>query len=306
MAWVTARRKVGQAAGDRPAIRALPARGAGHLTAEDRIPLPTFRAAAVDNFWQDKTHVKGSGAPPRRRPTPPPIPMRTLIDFDACRRPREELDLQGVELPAPDQTICLVRLSDGGTDAVELREFDTVAGRFVDGASGCPDGKQYAEWLDKDTLALGRDWDGKGSTLTESGYPFVVKIYKRGQRWRRRARSTAAGRPTSGPSRWCCAARKAVDALLANRGTSFFEAEHYLITDKGPVKLPFRRSTDPDLCGRPTRLHRPGGLERLQVRRPAQLRPRRAEGGPAGPSRTGHAPRPAPGDPTVDSTDGKW
>ena len=30
-----------------------------------------------------------------------------------------------------------------------------------------------------------------------------------------------------------------VDALLANRGTSFFEAEHYLLGDGAPVKLPF-------------------------------------------------------------------
>src|SRR5215472_3818544 len=44
----------------------------------------------------------------------------------------------------------------------------------------CPSrSKQYIAWVDKDTLLVSRDW-GAGS-MTKSGYPFVVKLWKRGQ-----------------------------------------------------------------------------------------------------------------------------
>ena len=42
-----------------------------------------------------------------------------------------------------------------------------------------PHSKQNVDWLDKDSLLVARDW-GAG-TMTKSGYPFVVKLWKRGQ-----------------------------------------------------------------------------------------------------------------------------
>src|SRR4029077_1912686 len=78
----------------------------------------------------------------------------------------------GATLP-PDERLALVALSDGGKDASERREFDTVAGRFVDGGFFLPEGKQSAAWLDADMLLIGREW-GPG-TLTASGYPSIIK-----------------------------------------------------------------------------------------------------------------------------------
>src|SRR5262249_44083234 len=43
-----------------------------------------------------------------------------------------------------------------------------------------PEAKTSMEWQDKDTLLIATDW-GEG-TLTESGYPFVIKRLKRGQK----------------------------------------------------------------------------------------------------------------------------
>ncbi|MEO0415791.1 MAG: prolyl oligopeptidase family serine peptidase, partial [Verrucomicrobiota bacterium] len=77
-----------------------------------------------------------------------------------------------------DKYYALVALSDGGKDAVVNREFDLDAKAFVDGGFVTPEAKQRISWEDKDTLLIGTDW-GEG-TLTESGYPFIVKRWKRG------------------------------------------------------------------------------------------------------------------------------
>jgi prolyl oligopeptidase len=60
-----------------------------------------------------------------------------------------------------------------------LREFDLVAGKFVVGGFILPTSKQEVDWIDADTLIVSRDWGG--GTVTKSGYPYVVKIVKRGQ-----------------------------------------------------------------------------------------------------------------------------
>ena len=52
--------------------------------------------------------------------------------------------------------------------------------RFVEGGFALPEGKQIVAWEDADTLLIARDW-GPG-TMTSSGYPFVIKRLRRGQR----------------------------------------------------------------------------------------------------------------------------
>src|SRR5690606_16049990 len=50
---------------------------------------------------------------------------------------------------------------------------------FVAGGFDLPEAKQGFVWEGKDSLLLATDWGG--DTVTESGYPFVVKRLKRGQ-----------------------------------------------------------------------------------------------------------------------------
>jgi prolyl oligopeptidase len=59
-----------------------------------------------------------------------------------------------------------------------VREFNLKTETFVDGGFVLPHSKQNVAWKDKDTLLVARDW-GAG-TMTKSGYPFVVKEWKRG------------------------------------------------------------------------------------------------------------------------------
>ena len=151
------------------------------LTAQDRTPTPTFRADGIDNFWQDANNVRGvwrhttldsyrSGAPQ----------WQTVLDIDALSKAEKaNWIFKGSDCVGPAETRCLVSLSDGGKDAVVVREFDTVTKSFVPGGFNIPEGKHRIDWLDADTLLVATDF-GPG-TLTESGYPFIVKTLKRGQ-----------------------------------------------------------------------------------------------------------------------------
>ncbi|PZU52676.1 MAG: S9 family peptidase [Brevundimonas sp.] len=151
------------------------------LTAEDRIPMPSFLGDGVGNFWQDAANPKGvwrrttldsyRTAQPR---------WETLLDIDALAKAEgRDWVFKGADCLAPDETRCLINLSDGGKDAVVVREFDLTTKRFVDGGFNLPEGKHRIEWLDRDTLLVATDF-GPG-TMTESGYPFIVKTLKRGQ-----------------------------------------------------------------------------------------------------------------------------
>ncbi|MBX9614425.1 MAG: prolyl oligopeptidase family serine peptidase [Caulobacteraceae bacterium] len=151
------------------------------LSSTARIPAPSFLGEGIGNFWQDAARPKGVW---RRTTlysyrTDAPV-WETLIDIDALARTEgRDWVWKGARCLAPDETRCLISLSDGGKDAVEVREFDTTTKAFVEGGFVLPEGKHRLEWLDRDTLLVATDF-GSG-TLTESGYPFIVKRLTRGQ-----------------------------------------------------------------------------------------------------------------------------
>ena len=76
--------------------------------------------------------------------------------------------------------LALVELSRGGADAAVVREFDmaTSANSSTDGFQ-LPEAKSGIAWKDRDTVLVGTDF-GPGS-LTDSGYPRIVKRWRRGQ-----------------------------------------------------------------------------------------------------------------------------
>ncbi|WP_299173673.1 prolyl oligopeptidase family serine peptidase [uncultured Brevundimonas sp.] len=151
------------------------------LTATDRIPGPSFLGDGIGNFWQDAANPKGvwrrTSLESYRTVTPR---WETLLDIDALSKAEgKDWVFKGADCLAPDETRCLINLSDGGKDAVVVREFDLTTKRFVDNGFNLTEGKHRIEWLDRDTLLVATDF-GAG-TMTESGYPFIVKTLKRGQ-----------------------------------------------------------------------------------------------------------------------------
>ena len=218
----------------------LEAQALAILNAKDRVPGVSFAGdGSLRNFWQDADHVRGlwrrTTLDSYRTAEPQ---WETILDIDALSKAENaNWVFKGANCLPPDETRCLLTLSDGGKDAVTIREFDTTTRTFVEGGFVLPEGKQNVGWLDKDTLLVAREWEP--GQVTKSSYPYVVKAWKRGAPLAS-AKELFRGTPddVSASAYTLTDADGKVVAVLANRAVSFFESESYLLTDAGPVKLP--------------------------------------------------------------------
>jgi prolyl oligopeptidase len=218
----------------------LQAKALAILNAKDRVPGVSFAGdGSLRNFWQDADHVRGLWRKTTLESYRTAEPAwETILDIDALTKAENaNWVFKGASCIPPEETRCLVALSNGGKDAVTVREFDTTTKSFVPGGFVLPEGKQNYTWLDKDTLLVGREWTP--GELTESGYAYVLKTLKRGQALDQ-AVEVYRGQKTDvsvSPIVLRDADGKVV-AVMAHRGVTFFESEHYLITEKGATKLP--------------------------------------------------------------------
>ena len=151
------------------------------LNAKDRIPYGSIRGKFVYNFWQDSKNVRGiirrTSLESYRSITPK---WETVLSIDElAKAEKENWVYKGSSWLTPNYERCLIKLSRGGTDASVYREFDTIAKHFVEDGFTIPEAKSGVAWLDRNTLLIGTDW-GENS-LTESGYPRIVKLWKRGK-----------------------------------------------------------------------------------------------------------------------------
>ena len=145
-----------------------------------RIPYVVKFGPYYYNFWRDAEHVRGIW----RRTTLDQYRLdqpawETVLDLDKLAADEKENWVwEDVVIRKPDYQRCLICLSRGGADAVVTREFDLTSKQFVDGGFYLPEAKSNCAWLDNDTLYVATDF-GPGS-LTSSGYPRIVKRWKRG------------------------------------------------------------------------------------------------------------------------------
>ncbi|MER9912970.1 prolyl oligopeptidase family protein [Mesorhizobium sp. M0050] len=152
------------------------------MTAEDNIAVGAALNGQVYNFWQDKTNVLGLW---RRTTvasykTEKPV-WETIIDFDALSaKEGVKWVFSGASRLYPDFNLCLVAMSPDGGDASEMREFDIETKSFIEGGFRAPASKSGFSWLDKDTVIVSAAFDEDDKT--QSGYPRVVKLWKRGTR----------------------------------------------------------------------------------------------------------------------------
>ena len=204
------------------------------VTATDRIPAPGFHGLTdqIDNFWQDKEHVRGLWRRTTLASYESATPeWRTVLDVDALSKEAgANWIYKGADCLAPDERICLVSLSTAGKDAVEMREFDADDAKFVEGGFHLPDGKQNVTWLDKDTLLVSREWTP--GEMTNSGYAFVIKSLKRGQSLDQATEIFRGTKTDVSVDPFVLRDPDGhVEAVLVRRGVSFFESEYYLLGD---------------------------------------------------------------------------
>ncbi|NBP89200.1 MAG: hypothetical protein EBU59_12025, partial [Planctomycetia bacterium] len=151
------------------------------LQSNDRIPYFRRRGEYLYNFWQDAEHTRGIWRRTTWEEYKKDDPeWETVLDIDAlAEEENANWVYKGVEVLEPSLDLAILRLSPGGKDASVYREFSIPEKKFVDGGFELKEAKSDLTWIDKDTTLVSTDY-GEG-TLTESGYPRIVKLWKRGQ-----------------------------------------------------------------------------------------------------------------------------
>src|SRR3954468_11767986 len=217
--------------------------------AKDRIPEPRFLDGAIFNFWQDRDHVRGvwrrTTVDDYKNPQPS---WTTVLDLDAVAKAENANWVwKDADCAWPEERRCVVNLSDGGEDAVTVRELDVEAqrpvqaGRFVEGGFHLPRGKQTIAWEDSSTLLVSREWEP--GQLTTAGYPFVVKRLKRGQPLSAAVEVFRGSREDGGYGVSPLSLHDGTGGRLTviERPLSTFEAEYDVVGPAGAAKLALPR-----------------------------------------------------------------
>jgi prolyl oligopeptidase len=215
--------------------------------ASDRIPYARFVGGQLYNFWQDSAHVRGilrRTTLASYRTTAPQ--WTTVLDLDSlARAEKANWVYQGMQCAAPAERRCMIGLSDGGEDAVTVREFDLATRRFVPNGFVLQRGKQRLAWVGEDTLLVSREWN-KGE-LTASGYPYIVKRLVRGQPT---SSAVEVFRGTAKDGGYGVSPEVLEDGtghriVLIDRPISTFETEKYIVRAGGVAKLAMPLKSSP-------------------------------------------------------------
>jgi prolyl oligopeptidase len=251
MAWVRAENeRSSKVLENDPRFADLAATALKVLESKDRLPVPAFRGGPVYNTWQDAAHTRGI----LRRTsltdylTSQPH-WQTVLDYDAlAEQDKQKWVQKGLTCLYPGNELCLVSLSAGGEDAETLREFNLTTGKFVAGGFVLPRSKQTIEWKDRDTLLVARDW-GPGS-MTKSGYPFIVKLWKRGQKLENATEVYRGSESDVLATALTLNDSEGHQATFFEHSLDFFESEVSLFTPQGAKRVALPRKIEvPELLG---------------------------------------------------------
>ena len=134
----------------------------------------------IYNFWQDDEHERGLW---RRttltdyltgKPT-----WETVLDIDAlAKEEKTPWAFGGADCLEPENRLCLVSLSRGGSDAHRNPRIRPQTKQWITNGFRLPEAKTSTAWVDENTMLVGTDF-GAGS-MTTSGYARTVRLWKRG------------------------------------------------------------------------------------------------------------------------------
>lgn len=216
------------------------------LDSSDKIPGVSQAGEFLYNFWTDADHERGLW----RRTTwesyrSDKPEWEILLDVDALAEAEDVPWVwHGASILRPSLDRALVTLSRGGSDADETREFDLTTKQFLTDGFFRPEAKGDISWADTtgDVVYVATDF-GDGS-LTDSGYPRIVKRLRRGQDLAD-AETIFEGETTDvsvggGYSRL-------ENRTFTYRSPSFFTSEVHELTDKGLVKIDVPETSHPSV-----------------------------------------------------------
>ena len=143
-------------------------------TSRERIPGVTKRGTYLYNYWQDATYPRGiirrTTLAEYRKKEPA---WETVLDITKLSEDEKQPWVyKAITCLYPEYRRCLVSLSRGGADAVEVREFDSVTKEFVKDGFFAPESKggvacSFAR-PGKTTSAPGPRWSTSRGASTSS------------------------------------------------------------------------------------------------------------------------------------------
>jgi prolyl oligopeptidase len=206
------------------------------LDSREQIPYVTRRGDWLYNFWRDASNPRGlwrrTTLAEYRKPQPK---WETVIDVDALgKAEKENWVWSRSSCLGPDYRRCLIALSRGGADATVVREFDTVTKTFIEGGFTLPEAKSNVEWIDENNIYVGTDF-GAGS-LTDSGYPRVVKQWRRGTPLAS-AVTVFEGEAKDVASYVSVDKTPGFERTLMGRAVTFYSDELFLLQGGKPVRI---------------------------------------------------------------------
>ena len=216
------------------------------LDSDERIVYPNIVGNQVYNFWQDKKNQRGIW---RRMPLASYLNNSTdweaVLDIDELSKKEGVLWVfAGASWLEPEMKRCIVRLSPGGGDAVEMREFDAESKQFVKDGFFLKKAKGSASWKDINTLYVNTDF-GEGTTTT-SGYPRMTKLWKRGTPLEQATLVFEAGKNDMGVWGGVVVARERQYEIIS-RSKDFYHSETYVVEQGELVKLAIPEDADMSL-----------------------------------------------------------
>ncbi|KXI29297.1 prolyl oligopeptidase family serine peptidase [Paraglaciecola hydrolytica] len=151
------------------------------VNATDKIAYGSYRGDKVYNFWQDETQVRGL----LRRTTLSEYAKtqpawENLLDIDELAKTEgKNWVYKGSECLQSNYDRCMLSLSNGGKDAIEMREWDHQTKSFVKDGFTIPESRTGISWNNQNSINVATNWGD--NSLTDSGYPYIVKSLQRGQ-----------------------------------------------------------------------------------------------------------------------------
>ena len=216
------------------------------LDSKEKLAYPQFVGEHVYNFWRDEKYVRGLL---RRMLLADYLngskEWEQVLDLDQLAEDEDENWVyKGQQLFSPENERTLIWLSRGGSDACVIREFDLPTKQFVEGGFEVPEAKSDIAWKDRDHLYVGTKFDD--DSVTDSGYPRVIKLWKRGTSLEEATHVFEVGKEDLAASAWVSHRDDAHHEFLS-RTIDFWNEENFYLQGDKKTKLPL--PTDAPLRG---------------------------------------------------------
>lgn len=237
--WVRARNEPTRAEFCDAQFETMRAEALEILDTDARIPYVRRRGEHLYDFWRDAANPRGlwrrTTLESYRTDTPE---WDVLIDVDALgRADGTNWVWAGADVIEPELTRALISLSPGGSDAVVVREFDLQTRQFVAEGFELPEAKSQIGWDDPDTVLVGTDFGP--DSMTESGYPRIVKRWRRGTPLDR-AETVFEGEPTDVSAGGSKDRTPGYERTFIGRSLDFWNRQRYELrgTNLVPIEVP--------------------------------------------------------------------